>query len=345
MKKGISLVTLLVTIAVIITLVSTVVITGTSINNKAKKVKFASELSYVEEMLKSYFNTKGEYPILDEDIFSTENISEDILLEQFSDEDIIDNKVKLYQIDFSKLGSSDLTIGDKDYDNSDSVYLFSKMTGKVYYKKGYKVGKNIYYTLTDDLKKSINYLEDRNVNDGIIFNYNKDLVKDKIEIDIKIPISYTNITITSNDSGFISEEPRKLGEYYIYKTTSNSNSTITITYEIPEVSGEKYLKYNVNNVDNVAPTFNLSDIINIEDTQTSKKESYIKITNLSDNISGIKFVKYANKLVNESEAKEYFRNYGIEVNDNIIYLTTESNTVSIYVEDNAGNFGIKYVYK
>lgn len=345
MKKGISLVTLLVTIAVIITLVSTVVITGTSINNKAKKVKFASELSYVEEMLKSYFNTNGEYPTLDEDIFSTENISEDILLKQFSNEDIIDNKVKLYQIDFSKLGLLELTIGDKDYDNSDSVYLFSKMTGKVYYKKGYKVGKNVYYTLTDDLKKAINYVEDRNINDGIIFNYNKDLIKDKVEIDIKIPISYTNITITSNDSGFILEEPRKLGEYYLYKTTSNSNSTITITYEIPEVSGEKHLKYNVNNVDNVAPTFNLSDVINIEDAQTGKKESYIEITNLSDNISGIKFVKYANKLVNESEAKEYFKNHGIEVNDNIIYLTTENNTVSIYVEDNAGNFGIKYVYK
>lgn len=345
MKKGISLVTLLVTIVVIITLVSTIVVSGTNVYNNAKKVKFASELSYVEEMLKSYFNINGEYPVLDEDIFSAENISEDILLKQFSGENIIDSKIKLYQIDFSKLGSSDLTIGYKEYDNSDSVYLFSKMTGKVYYKKGYKVGKNVYYTLTDDLKKAINYVEDRNINDGIIFNYNENLVKDKVEIDIEIPISYTNITITSNDSGFVLEEPRNLGEYYLYKTISNSNSIITITYTIPQVSEEKYLKYNVNNVDNVAPNFNLSSVITIEDTQNGKEESYVKITDLNDNISGIRCVKYANKLVNESEAKEYFKNYGIDVKDKIIYLTNESDTVSVYVEDNAGNFNLKYVYK
>ena len=48
MKKGFSLVTLLVTIFVIIILTSTVVISANSIYNSNKKVKFASEISYIK---------------------------------------------------------------------------------------------------------------------------------------------------------------------------------------------------------------------------------------------------------------------------------------------------------
>lgn len=344
MKRGISLIALLVTIAVILTLVSTIVIIGTDINNNTKKVKFASEISYVEEILKTYFNGNGEYPVLNEIDFNTENLDTKILFEQFSGENIINNNIKLYKIDFSKMGNLELTIADKSYNDKDSVFLFSKTTGRVYYKKGYKVGRKIYYTLTDELKKLINYVENNNVNDGIIFSYNdENSPKNKVSIDIKIPSTYTNISITSDDQNFVLEQSEISGEYYVYKTVSNSNSTITINYEMPELSRNKTLKYNVSNVDNIAPSFNISDIITMENSQTNKSEKYIKIIDLSDNISGVKCVKYANNKVEENTAKEYFKNNGIELKDDIIILTGNGGTISIYVEDNAGNFSIKYI--
>ena len=47
MKRGISLVVMLVTIAVILIITSVTVVTGNNIFNNTKKVKFASEISYV----------------------------------------------------------------------------------------------------------------------------------------------------------------------------------------------------------------------------------------------------------------------------------------------------------
>lgn len=340
MKKGISLILLLITIAVMITIVSTVTVIGTDIYNNTKKVKFASEISYIEEIVRAYYINNNEYPVLNEEEFNIENITDDIVTEQFISEDIIDNNIKLYQIDYAKLGISELTIANKEY-TSNSVYLVSKTTGKIYYKKGYRAKRKIYYTLTEDLKKSINYVENGNVNDGIIFSYGDNLLKDKVEINIKVPISFTDISIISTDVDFILDSPKTQGKYNIYRTISNSNSTITVNYKISSNSTIKTLKYNVNNVDKEIPTFNLSNVITIQNE--IKKERYIRITDLNDSISGIKYVKYANQNISQEDAKEYFKNSGIQVSENIIYLTNESGIISVYAEDNAGNFNIKYI--
>ena len=76
MKKGFSLVTLLVTIFVIIILTSTVVISANSIYNSNKKVKFASEISYIKELVNSYMvNNNGNLPSNSEVITSIRDIS------------------------------------------------------------------------------------------------------------------------------------------------------------------------------------------------------------------------------------------------------------------------------
>ena len=84
MKKGFSLVTLLVTIFVIIILISTVVISANSIYNSNKKVKFASEISYIKELVNSYMvNNNGNLPSNSEVITSIRDISKDEMQSQF----------------------------------------------------------------------------------------------------------------------------------------------------------------------------------------------------------------------------------------------------------------------
>ena len=85
----------------------------------------------------------------------------DDLTDQFDKEGVKEgDKVELYTIDLNKIGAENITRGIKKDNNLKDVYAFSEKTGIVYYIKGYKVGKNVYYTLTDELKGQIGYGKD-----------------------------------------------------------------------------------------------------------------------------------------------------------------------------------------
>ena len=95
MKKGIAMVTLVVTIAVMITLVSVITYTGINTANTSKKIVFASEIKMVQESVDGY-RTKndGDYPISDFVTIDLTGASSDVK-KQFTDnaEEIIDNKL------------------------------------------------------------------------------------------------------------------------------------------------------------------------------------------------------------------------------------------------------------
>ena len=203
MKKGFSLVTLLVTIFVIIILTSTVVISANSIYNSNKKVKFASEISYIKELVNSYMvNNNGNLPSNSEVITSIRDISTDEMQSQFQDEDISnENTIVLNKIDMSMINPGTLQYGNGTEEKSDDIYCISKKTGRIYYARGCKIGSKTYYTLTDELKKAIKYTESNNINDGIIF-CDGNLESGIKEIDVKIPESYLDIEITSSDASF-----------------------------------------------------------------------------------------------------------------------------------------------
>ena len=342
MKKGVSLIALLVTISVIIILTSVITVTGTSIYNNNKKVKFASELSYVQELVDTYKkNNNGNYPaskLINVDI---SNVLQTDNSNQFNNELITeDNHIFLYKIDFSYLNTNRLIYQNNDSDSQD-IYCVSSTTGKVYYIKGLKIGRNIYFTLTDELKKIINYVEENNVNDGILFIYN-DEYNNNGNIDIKIPLSYTDISVISTDGNFNSIVENEK-EYVVYKTTSAINSVITVRYRKNVNSEIKQIKYTVNNLDKEAPNFDISEIQTLINSDTGKEEKYIKIENLKDTLSGIKKIKYANLKIHSGIAEKYFVNSGIDLNDNIIKINENINFITVYVEDNAGNFSIKTV--
>ncbi|MEG1008950.1 MAG: hypothetical protein RSF67_03890, partial [Clostridia bacterium] len=69
----------------------------------------------------------------------------------FSDEIGYPN-ILLYEIDLNKLNLNEVNRGYKKNGEND-VYAISLTTNKVYYLKGFKVNKNIYYSLNNELEK------------------------------------------------------------------------------------------------------------------------------------------------------------------------------------------------
>ena len=263
MKKGFSLVTLLVTIFVIIILSSTVVISANSIYNSNKKIRFASEISYIKELVNNYMaDNNGKLPSSSDVVVSTKSISKEDLNTQFAGENISEDTIFLNKIDMSMINPGTLQYGNGTDEKSDDIYCISKQTGKIYYIRGCKVGTKIYYTLNDELKKSIKYTE-----------------------------SYLDVELASTDVSFEYSSENQSG-YNIYKTKSKENSIISVKYKVNNDSEKKELKYNVEGVDNSELTFSLSDIKVMKNSDTKKDEKYITIENLSKKDNQIKMKKY-----------------------------------------------------
>ena len=337
MKKGISLVVMLVTIAVILIITSVTVITGNSIFNNTKKVKFASEISYVEEIVNTYrLNNNGNFPSSKMIYLDSSKIKSNDLNEQFKDESIAEDKsIMLYKIDFSMLNPHELTYTDINSDSGDNIYCISPTTGRVYFVQGVKIAGKKYYTLTDDLKKSINYVEDNNVNDGIIF-----LDDYKGNLKIKIPEKYAEINITSSN-GEITVKQDSINEYKMYNVSYTNESIITVSYEKDGKSKE--LKYNVSEVSKDKPEFNISEIKTMVNSKTGKEEKYVKLENVPNNV---KIIKYANQAVPENKLRDYFKTGGIEIKkDDVIMIPgiQKYYCITVYIEDEFGNYNYKKI--
>ena len=158
MKNGITFVAVMVTVAIMFILVSTVTISAINVINNSQKTKLATELAYVKEAVDNYYTTYNTYPI-DESVKVKLDKVENDDKKQFEGEDgDTSDSIVLYVINKEKLGITETVYGNGNVTDND-IYVFSKKTDSVYYLKGLKIGGKTYYTLTDDLKKIINYEE------------------------------------------------------------------------------------------------------------------------------------------------------------------------------------------
>ena len=349
MKKGISLIVLFIVVLVIIILATTLTVTGINVYNNSRITRFATELAYVKEALDAYrTQNNGMYPIKDAVVLDISQVSSKAKV-QFQDENITDNKVTLYEIDFSLLGVNELSYGNKKEGDKTDVYVVSMDTSNVYYAKGYKVNNNTYYTLTDELKEAIGYNINENAinKDGLIFKPSTtEWTNKNVEVEVLVPKVYTSVTITVKkgnqatktiNSGVTKED------YVIYSVNGvQGNYDIEVKYQ-KEGSVKEQL-YQVTNVDNVAPTLEIvsqSKMVN-EDKNDKKTVIEIKVT---DDLSQIAFTKYEDDNIPENIAKQYFSGNGKTVNDDMLIEVEENKSiVTVYVQDKAGNSAYKQVH-
>lgn len=145
MKRGYSLVVLVIAIAIILIL-SSVSITMLKISRETiKSSDFIYDITTVEEMLKQYYANAGTLPVISDTTIS-------ITDEMKSQLDLLDNE-NYYDLDLSKIGN--ISIVDRE-----RGYFFNEQTLRVYCKTPLNYeGKN-YYTLTPELMgKDIEYQE------------------------------------------------------------------------------------------------------------------------------------------------------------------------------------------
>lgn len=349
-KKGISLMVLMVTIAVMTMLLTTATIAGLKSMDRTKKIKFASELAFIKESVDSYMVNNNKYPVSNTIILDVSKISASSI-SQFDSESISNNKINLYEIDMNLLGKMDTVYGQKSGGNDD-VFAISKDTKKIYYIRGLKVSSITYYTLNDELKDIIKYTssEDILIKDGIKFEESiKEWTNQKVSAKIKVPSNYTNVIVTVKQVGYANEIlTGNLEENYnIYNAKSLAsdpagNYIVSVQYK--KGTSDTYEQiFEVKNYDGTKPsiTFETPFVVKkMEDKQNNEIYSYINIVNSSDDKSGIKVVKYENVKLNATQKNTYFKTSGIVVQNNVVKIQEGSDYVSVYVEDNAGNFEI-----
>ncbi len=323
-KRGISLIALVASVAITAALLTSVTLSGINTANNAKKIAFGTEINMIQNAVDAYYTkNNATFPVKDAIVISNVN-------EQFREE-VENNKITLYQIDYDKIGINSLKYGRNENGDYDA-YVVSRKTGIVYYAMGIKIGDKTYYSLTDDIKNILNYNSGKNtVNSPVILFEasttewtNKDVV-----LNVKIPIKYT-INETENSDLVFKTKGLVYNEYLVNKS---GNYILNIKYK-DNNDNQKNAVYTVSNVDKTSPTIEFGEQVKIENGDIV---SYQEITTLKDDLSGIKKVKYD---YGECD-KSHFQNAGIDVVDNLLYFKKDYDKITVYVEDNAGNSEIQ----
>lgn len=339
-KKGFSMVALAASLTIVMILLTTVTISVVNSLNNSRKVQFALEINSIEASINTYYVANGEYPTgssVTLDLTGIDSYKDQILAN--GEVPTSDNKVILYEIDYSKIGNLTTNLGNGKNGEND-IYALSQETGRVYYLQGLKIGSEVYFTLTEDLKNVLS--QERNgdifeTNNAIIFlPSTKEWTNEEISVTVKVPKDYIINSINATKTG-------SDNNYNLYEAKGTSNFNIEIKYTTDEdTTNVKVANYAVTNFDNVKPKLVIDNNIN-EIVDETTDAGFINITERSDSISGVKFVKFEEGNIKEDEAYEYFQNNGKLVEENTIVFSEKADTLTVYIQDNAGNFDVEYI--
>ena len=346
-KRGITAISLALTMAILLILVTIVGVSGIATYNTSLKMGLASELANIEVSVDNYYTKTGEYPVKRNIQVDISNVTEKSK-EQFKSENIVDNKVVLQEIDYNILGFKTLKYGlGKDGEND--IYAVSEKTGIVYYVKGLSVDGYTHYMLNEELAKLSNF-NDSGVNsneDGIIYtSSNIKWTNDNINVEIRIPKNVVVTSVLKGETNVSNNSSDNNEAYYIYKVNDiQSNLDITVNYTVNGVN--KTSVYNVRNIDKSAPTLNISEDQKLMNTNQDKY-AYSSISYL-DELSNIKVVKYENEEIGSNtaegklEIESYFKTNGKKIYKEMLQIEPNVEKITVYIEDNAGNWTVKYV--
>ncbi|MEG2310417.1 MAG: hypothetical protein RSB76_00325 [Clostridia bacterium] len=154
-QKGVSLLVLCITIVIMLILSTTIILSYSSIHASTLKKEFAKEIYSIQKVIEQYKFMNNIFPVtndIDIDLSTLDAVAKT----QFSNEDKYDTgTITLKKIDLVEAGVENVKRGTMVNSDLNDIYVFSPKTHKVYYLKGENISKQIYYTLTDELKKQI----------------------------------------------------------------------------------------------------------------------------------------------------------------------------------------------
>ncbi|MDD3304137.1 MAG: hypothetical protein PHP54_04390 [Clostridia bacterium] len=340
------------TVTIMLILMTTIIIAANNISTNTKRINFASEIKTIQQAVNSYASKNdGDYPVLNNivvDISALDTAYQNQFKENL--ETVMNGKIVLNEIDYDKIGITDLKYGNGKRSAND-IYAVSMQTGKVYYVMGLTINNYSYYTLTTDLVNLLK-LSDKQIDitdPVIVFTPNNiDWSNTNVEVSIKIPKLFSLQEIKVNNTAISIANPIEEGSYNVYNVENTGNYSILVTYTNSQISTQKlYAKYSVTNFDNIAPAFTLGEVKKMDGGNLS---GYVDITSKIENGSGLKKIKYEYNGIYETAigsedkktVKAHFENNGIELDTKatMIPIRKETRKLTVYMEDNAGNNSI-----
>lgn len=123
-KRGITLVSLVMTIIVVSILLTVTIYSVKSSNGSSEYNKMLADIGLLEDKILVYYNKNGELPVT----ATTENVE----------------GITYYEIDLEKLQNVSLNFGTSTTDANDRYFVNNSL--EVYYKKGTHQGEQTYHT-------------------------------------------------------------------------------------------------------------------------------------------------------------------------------------------------------
>ena len=141
MKKGFSLSTVVIAISIMLILISSVSVIGSSAISSANFDEYKSQIERVSDEINIYINENENLPIKNEEV-DINSLGTDFLNQARENGDTTNN---FYVIDISKLNDYSLKKGNGNVEDKD-VFLVAENTNNVYYLKGFKYRGKVYFS-------------------------------------------------------------------------------------------------------------------------------------------------------------------------------------------------------
>ena len=141
MKKGFSLSTVVIAISIMLILISSVSVIGSSAISSANFDEYKSQIERVSDEINIYINENENLPIKNEEV-DINSLGTDFLNQARENGDATN---KFYVIDISKLNDYSLKKGNGNVEDKD-VFLVAENTNNVYYLKGFKYRGKVYFS-------------------------------------------------------------------------------------------------------------------------------------------------------------------------------------------------------
>ena len=141
MRKGVSLTTVVIAITVMMILISSVSVIGSSAINTANFEEYKSEIERVSNEVNIYITQNNELPTTNE-VISASSLGNDFLNNLKKKNDFTN---KLFVVDVSKLSDNNIKKGKGDVIDKD-IFVVAENTNNVYYLKGFKYRGEVYFT-------------------------------------------------------------------------------------------------------------------------------------------------------------------------------------------------------
>lgn len=151
-KQGVTMITLSLAVAIMAILTAAVIVNIDNIVPNARKSKIAEEFELIEDKVKEYYLTYGNYPVLNDMTFTKSqlialntngksgNLSASITANG-------DDNAIFFVVDLEKIRVTTYNYGKNI--TQDDVYVVSDLTGNLYYPKGISANGKIVFSTCD----------------------------------------------------------------------------------------------------------------------------------------------------------------------------------------------------